>query len=202
MEFFAEKKAEDFLEKEGFLIINRKFVRYKYFLKKALFGFKFPIVMKVSGNKIVHKSFLGGVKLGIKTYSQALHEFFNLSKIKGSNGVIIQETLNGIEVFFGIKKTSEFGHIILFGSGGTNIEKSQDIVFRVLPLNKDEVKKMIRETQIGKRLLKANFSIVEKTILKLCKLIENHLNIFELDINPFILKNKKGYIADARIVFD
>jgi acetyltransferase len=130
-----------------------------------------------------------------------LHEFEKLLKIRGANGVLIQESLKGKEIFFGIKKNPEFGYVILFGTGGTNVENSKDVAFRVLPLNKDEIRTMVKETAVGKKLSKSELFNVEENLLKLCGLIEKFPNIYELDINPIFIKNKKSYIADARIVF-
>jgi len=202
MKIFTEKKAEDFLEKRGFEVVKRKVVKRKFLLKKYLGEFGFPLVMKISGNKIVHKNKIRGVKLGINTYSEAIYEYFKFSKIRGFQGVMIQEQLDGIEIFFGIKKTNEFGHVLLFGQGGINVEKSEKISFGILPLNKNEIKKVIKGNSLGKKLSKPSFSIVEKTVINLNKLIEDNQNILELDINPFIVNNKNGKIADARIVFE
>jgi hypothetical protein len=97
----------------------------------------------------------------------------------------------------GIKKTPEFGHVIGFGAGGIHTEKLKDVSFRVYPFDKKQVRKMVSETEIGKDLGEGTLKILEKTILKLCKLVKKYPRIRELDVNPLI----SGKIVDARIVF-
>ncbi len=198
----AEKEAEDFLAKEGFNVVVRSFVSKTGGIKKAISKVGFPFVMKVSGKKIVHKNKLSGIRKDIKLYSQAVLEFLNLKKIKGSNGVIFQKTVLGKEYLLGIKKTREFGHVLLFGAGGTNVEEKKDVAFRVGPLGRDEVKKMIKDTKIGLSLLKKDGEVIEKNILRLSELAKRHSNISELDINPLMVRKGVGVVVDARIVFE
>ena len=202
MKYFSEKEAENFLEKEGFKVVKRAYVKNKKNLKHALAKVGFPFVLKVAGKKIVHKKDLGGIRLNVKTYSEALEEFSKLKKIKGAEGVMVQEKGEGKEYLLGVKKTREFGYVILFGAGGSLVEEKKDVVFRVSPLEKDEVKKMIKSTKVAAGLLKEDGEVIEKNILMLCDLVKKHSNIYELDINPLAVKKGKGAILDARIVFE
>jgi len=201
MRLMSEKSAEDFLEKEGFMVVERGFVKNKRGIQKIVKEVGLPCVMKVSGNRIVHKRKLKGVK-NINTYSESLYEFSKLMRIKGSNGVLIQKKFPGKEFLIGIKKTPEFEHVLVFGFGGTKVEEKKDVSFRVCPIDKKEVRKMIKETKIGKILSKKLMKCLQENILKLCKLIEKYPNISELDLNPFTFSRGEGKIVDARIVFE
>lgn len=202
MKYFSEKEAENFLEKEGFVIVKRAYVKNKKNLKHALTKVGFPFVLKVAGKKIIHKKEIDGIRLGVKTYSEALIEFSKLKKIKGAEGVMVQRKGEGKEFLLGVKKTREFGHVILFGAGGSLVEEKKDVVFRVSPLEKDEVKKMIKSTKAAVGLLKEDGKVIEKNILKLCELVEKYPKIYEMDINPLAVKSGEGFILDARIVFE
>jgi acetate---CoA ligase (ADP-forming) len=202
MGYMAEKEAEDFLAKEGFNVVSRSFVSKKTGIKNAISKVGFPVVMKVSGRKIVHKNKLNGVRKNIILYSQAVLEFSSLKKIKGSKGVLIQKTISGKEYLLGIKKTREFGHVLIFGSGGTDVEEKKDVAFRVGPLERDEVKKMIKDTKIGLNLLKKDGEVIEKNILRLSELSKRYPKISELDINPLIVRKGVGVVVDARIVWE
>ena len=57
--------------------------------------------------------------------------------------------------------------------------------------------KMIEEVNASKDLDKESIKIIEKNILKLCKLTKKYPRIKELDINPLI----QGRVVDARIVW-
>jgi len=202
MKYFSEHKAEQFLEKEGFDVVERMYIKRKSMLKKALIKVGFPFVMKVGGEKVVHKKEIGGVKLGIKTYSEALDEFSVLKKIKKAEGVMIQKTFLGKEFLLGVKKTREFGHVLLFGAGGSEVEKKKDVVFRITPLDKEEIRRMVKSTKISHGLSKRDFETIEKNILKICKLVEKYPKIYEMDINPLIVNSERSKIVDARIVWE
>jgi acetate---CoA ligase (ADP-forming) len=198
MKIFAEKEAENFLRKEGFDVVDSVFINKKSGIKNAIEKFKFPIVMKVSGKKILHKNSLGGVKTGIEDYENALKAFDSLMKIKNSEGIIIQNQIKGKEFLLGIKNTPEFEHVIAFGIGGTEVEKMKKVTFRICPLENKEISDMVREiTNIKDKDLEA----IKENIKKLCRLSKKYPSINEFDINPLMLDKGKAIVVDARIVF-
>ncbi len=202
MKIFTEKEAEQFLEKKGFEIVNRIYINKKSEIKKATNKIGFPVVMKVSGKKIIHKNKFGGIKKNIKSYEQAEKSFAKIMKIKNSEGVMIQKQISGEEYLLGIKKTPEFGHVIAFGAGGIHTEKFKDISFRVCPFDKTEAKKMIKDVKKAKELNKKDINVIEKNLMKLCQLSKKNPKIKELDINPLIINKKRATIVDARIVWE
>jgi hypothetical protein len=202
MRYLSEKASESFLEKEGFPIVQRSFSSTKNGVKKAISKIGVPFVMKVSGSKIVHKNRVKGVETDVTTYSEALRKYSKLRKIRGSNGVIFQSKLQGKEFLIGVVKTPEFGHVIGFGAGGVDTEEQKDISFRVAPLDRGEIKKMIKETKASIALLKKDGKVIENIILKISNLVEKYPKIKELDINPIIVQDGIGTIVDARMVLE
>lgn len=204
MRQLTEKEAEELLEKEGFKLAKGAIAKNKNELKKIEEKIKFPWAMKISSSQIVHKAKIGGVKLNILNLSEALSSFDELAKIKNFEEVLVQETLKGDELIIGLKKTPEFSHILMFGKGGYNVEEEKDVVFRVLPLTKQDIDDMIRETKIFKTLKKdkANFKGVKKVIQKVVGLATKYNNILEFDINPLFVNEKEAIVADARFLFE
>jgi len=198
----AEKEAESFLEKRGFKVVEGAFVRNIKDLENSFKKIGFLVVMKASGKKIIHKKKIGGVITGIDSYKKALDSYIQLKKIKGFEGVVIQKQISGKEILLGLKKTPEFGHVLVFGHGGSNVEKKKDVAFRVCPLEKKDFYDIFNETKIGKILNHSEKDKIIEVIKKLCSLSHKYPKIFELDINPLIVNNKEGYIVDSRIVFD
>lgn len=202
MRIFAEKEAEEFLEKRGFKIIRRIYIKKQEDLKKATKKIDFPLVIKVSGKKIIHKNKIRGIKTNIKNYGQALKAFKKIKKIKDFEGAMIQKQVDGKEFLLGIKKTQEFEHVIGFGAGGIYTEKLKDTSFRICPFNKSEARKMIKEVKAARNLKSKSINMIEKNLIKLCQLVKKYPKIKELDINPLIVKGKKATIVDARIVWE
>ena len=148
----TEKEAEDFLEKAGFKVIKRAAITDSDQVKALTKTIDFPWAMKLGSAKVAHKAQVGGVILNIENSMAAQEAFDKLSKIDGFEEAIVQEMFSGEEAIIGIKKTPEFGHVILFGHGGINVEKEKDVSFRVLPASKKELKNMIKETKFYKTL--------------------------------------------------
>jgi acyl-CoA synthetase (NDP forming) len=186
MRTLTEKEAERFLKKEGFKIVETDFVKKAEELDKI--KFKFPIVMKVSSKKIVHKTKVNGIRLGIRSKNAAVKAFKELIKIRKAEGVLVQEQVKGKEFLLGLKKTKDFGHVIGFGIGGSKAEKLKDVDFRVCGV------KGVSELSKDKS--------VKKLLDKLCVLAKKYPEIDSLDINPLILSKKGAIIVDAQVFFD
>jgi len=199
MKQFTEKEAESFLEKNKFQIAKRAFVKNKKDLLKI--KIPFPWVMKISSSKIMHKAKLGGVILDIESIEQAEQSYSQLSKIQFFEEAIIQEMIRGKEIVIGIKNTPEFGHAIMFGKGGTSVEKEKDVSFRILPLRDKDISEIIKETKVSQDLTEKETKNIQNIIKKIQILIKNNPKIQELDINPLLVNEKHAIVADARLVF-
>ena len=200
MKIFAEREAENFLKKEGFNIIDTIFINRKNQIKDAIRKIGFPVVMKISGRKILHKNRIGGVKVGITNLEQAIETFERFMGMKDAEGVLLQRKIHGTEYLLGIKSTKEFGHIIAFGIGGVDVEKMKKIAFRVCPVDKKDIADMVKELKIP--LKKEALNAIEKNLVKLCNFAEKYPKLKELDINPLIVEKGKASVVDARMAFD
>ncbi len=207
MQILTEREAENFLEKKGFPIAKRIFADNLEETIKAVKKIKFPLVLKICSSKILHKSDVNGVRVGIKSFGELKQSFGELKEIKNFEGVIVQEYIEGQLVITGLKKDSTFGPTLLFGLGGIFTEIIKDVSFRVSPINKKDSFEMIKELRSYKILEGVrgqqcvNFNSISEVLLKLSNLSKNY-DIQELDINPLIVNEKFSKIVDARIVFN
>jgi hypothetical protein len=198
----TEKEAEDFLEKEKFEVIERATVKTKEELKNL--NIDFPWAMKISSKKIVHKAKLGGVILNINNLEEAKKAFEKLSEIEAFSEVIVQKMFQGEELILGVKKTPEFGQVIMFGKGGGKVEEEKDITFRVLPITKKEAGELIKDVKFYKTVeqKKLKKELIIKNLIKLSNLAKKYSNLLEIDINPFMINQKESRVIDARIIFE
>lgn len=181
--FKSEKKAVKFAQKIGF-----------------------PVVLKVFSSQIFHRTDVGGVKIGIKNKLALKKAFFDLSKIKGTEGILIQKMGFGKEVALGMKRDLQFGPVLMFGLGGIFIEVLKDISLRICPVFQKEAFKMIREIK-GYPVLKGqrgqkpvNIKGLAKIITTLSKLSLKEKNIKEIDLNPVIVNEKWAKVADFKFL--
>ena len=207
MRILTEYKAEDFLEREGFPIVERRlFQEWKEAFNYAK-RIKFPVVLKLASDQLLHKTDVNAVRLNVSE-ENFFRNYMDLASMKIQKyGVLVQKFINGKYIIIGVKKDETFGHVILAGLGGVFAEVIKDISFRVLPINKKEALEMLKELK-GFEILKGyrgervDLGHVIGVMLKVSKLVEKHHSIIELDLNPLVANEREVKIVDARIIFD
>jgi len=177
----------------------------------------FPVVMKIVSPDIIHKSDAGGVKVNIKDLSSA-HSAFkaimaNSKSYKADahiHGVAVQEMAPaGTEVIIGSVNDPSFGPTVMFGLGGIFVEVLKDVTFRVAPVNRQQVDRMLGEIR-GAPILAGARGEAPRDRAALADLICKYANmvydlqdeIAETDANPVLVYEEgKGLkIVDARII--
>jgi len=178
--------------------------------KAFLFAKKigFPVALKVHGQKVFHKSEIGGVKINIKEedFDLAWEEIISNVEGKIIEGVLVQEMFHGNEVAIGMNRDDQFGPTIMFGLGGIFIEIIKDVSLRVAPIDKEEAEKMIKELK-GFKILdgargnpKANINSLVNMLVNISNLALKEDQIKSIDFNPVIVNNSKALVADFRII--
>lgn len=176
----------------------------------------FPIVLKIVSPDIIHKSDIGGVMVGLKNnddirrgYNQILQNVKKHDPKARITGVLVQEMAPAAtEVIVGAIKDPQFGPAIMFGLGGVFVEVLKDVTFRVAPITEDDAREMISEVK-AYPLLKgyrntppADIAVITKILLNTSKLVMDHQEIKELDLNPVIVYEKGAKTVDARIILE
>jgi len=178
----------------------------------------FPVVMKIASPDIVHKSDIGGVKVGVQDEDEARKAFLEMRQNARRRmpeaeiwGVSVQEMITGgKEIILGMSRDPQFGPMLMFGLGGIYVEVLKDVSFRIAPINSDDADEMVREIRSYALLTGvrgergADLEAVKLDLLRLSKLVTDNPQILELDINPLIaLPAGEGTIAvDARIAIE
>ncbi len=164
---------------------------------------KFPVVLKVVG--ILHKSDVNGVRLNIQNEADFKKHFFELTQIPGAKGVLVQAQKKGMELFVGVKKEKDFGHLILFGMGGIYIEVLKDFQSILAPVNKTEIRQKLQQLKMYP-LLKGtrgqegiDIDAFIDIIQKVSDLVMTYPEIVEMDLNPVLATGKELFVVDSRI---
>jgi len=162
-----------------------------------------PVVMKVVGP--VHKSDVGGVILNIDNKLTLEESFNKIMKIKDAAGALVQPMIKGTELFIGVKKEKDFGHLIFFGLGGIFVEVLKDVNFALAPLTMEEAKNMIKSIKAYPIIegvrgnAGINQDVLAEIIVKISNLVSLVPEIEEMDINPLIATDKEIFSIDSRI---
>lgn len=180
--------------------------------------FGYPVVMKIASPDILHKSDIGGVRLGLED-SDAVADAFDEVMANARRfmpralilGVTIHEQAPpGKEVILGMTKDPDFGPLIMFGLGGIYVEVLKDVSFRLAPIDKVSALEMIHEIRSFPLLRgvrgepPADIDAVVESILRLSQLVIDFPQIIELDINPLrVMEAGKGAMAiDSRVAIE
>ncbi len=175
-------------------------------------------VFKIVSPQIVHKSDLGGVRVGIATEDEARATYDDLITVVAKNapqatieGVFVQQMAGkGVEVILGINRYKVFGPLLMFGLGGIFVEIFKDVSFRLAPIRHNAARRMISSTKAYPMLSGArggepcDTDELERCLILLSALATENPEIAELDINPLIVhpKGKGCSVADCRILLD
>ena len=175
----------------------------------------FPVVLKVFSESITHKTDVGGVKLdlqdeaAVRSAYRAIYS--SVAEKAGPDqfaGVTVQPMvkLDGYELILGSSIDSQFGPVILFGSGGQLVEVYRDRALALPPLNTTLAQRMMEQTRIftalkGVRGRKpVDISALEHLLVRFSQLVLEEPWIAEIDINPLLASSERLLALDVRIV--
>ncbi len=207
-------EAKDIIEAYGFKTPEVVLAETSDKAVKAAEKLGYPIVMKIASPDIVHKTEVGGVRVGLKHKKEVKDAFLEMtSKAKRHMpnaiilGVNIQKMVKGKEVILGMSHDRSFGPLIMFGLGGIYVEVMKDVSFKVAPLLQRDAQSMLEEVK-GFPILKgvrgekkSDINALIDAISKLSQLVTDFPEIIEMDINPLmVLPEGEGVVAvDVRM---
>jgi acyl-CoA synthetase (NDP forming) len=169
----------------------------------------YPVVLKADSASILHKTEAGVVRLGLRDADQVRTAFTEISaRVPG--GVVVQEMVtDAVEVIVGVAYDEQLGPMLLFGTGGVQVEVYHDVAVRHCPITSFEAHTMIQQVK-GARLLQgyrgrppADIAALAQTLVDVSHLaVHLHGILTELDINPLmVLPEGKGLkAADALVI--
>jgi len=171
-----------------------------------------PVAMKIVSAEILHKTDVGGVRLGISSEDSAASAYEGIvdsvKRLAGEQsveGVMLEQMLEGpfVEVVVGIRRDESFGHLCTFGLGGVSVELFKDVSRRLLPISLPRAHAMIAETQCA-RLLEGHrgkppmdVEALASALVRLSELVSRHSDtIEEIEVNPLAVRPKgQGVVA-------
>ena len=177
----------------------------------------FPVALKIASPDIVHKTEAGGVLLNLSGLDAVKKGFADImSSARAAvpeariDGVHVQRMVTaGQEVIIGAVHDPQFETIVMFGSGGIEVEGLRDVEFALAPLNEAEAAGLLERTWAGRRLAgfrnlpPADRAAVLDIIRRLGQLAADFPELAEIELNPVrVLPEGEGAVAvDARARF-
>ena len=177
----------------------------------------FPVVAKVVSPDILHKSDIGGVVLNLANAAEVKKAFNDITarvkKLKGKpklEGILIaQQVKADLELVVGASLDAEMGPVVLFGTGGVDIELMKDVALAGAPLDAAEAKQLIGKTKAGVKMkgYRGKPALHEPSAVKALVGLSNLMadangRIASIDVNPFLINSKLGVAVDGLIVLN
>ncbi|RPJ31756.1 MAG: acyl-CoA synthetase [Nitrosopumilales archaeon] len=172
----------------------------------------FPLVAKIVSPDILHKTDVGGVKVGLGSEDEVKKAFddmfYRLKEKFDVKGVLLEKMVpKGVELIIGLQNDFQFGPSIMVGLGGIYTELFKDVSFRVLPVTKGDALKML-ESLRGRDILKGfrgskpiDLDMLSEAIVNIGTLGVDMAGKYEsIDFNPVVVYPDSYYVVDAKII--
>jgi acetyltransferase len=212
----GEIEARDVMEAYGMRLPQSRLAQSPDEAAQIAAEIGFPVVMKISSPDILHKSDIGGVKVGVSDAASA-RDTFELIEYRARKyspdariwGVLVQEMVRkGRELLVGVNRDPQFGPLVAVGMGGIYVEVLKDVAFRLAPISEQEAREQLRSIRTFPLLRgvrgepQADIAAIEETVLRVSQLVTDFPEIVEMDINPLVAHNEGegAIVLDARII--
>jgi acetate---CoA ligase (ADP-forming) len=170
-----------------------------------------PVALKAVAAGLVHKTDVGGVRLGREGAEEVGDAAAGIEAAVGRaghalEGLIVQPMApDGVELIIGVVNDRSFGPVLACGAGGTAAELIKDIAVRITPVGARDAREMLRSLRTFPLLEgyrgapRCDLDAIEDVLLRVSALVEAHPEIAELDLNPVMASPAGALILDARV---
>jgi acetyl coenzyme A synthetase (ADP forming)-like protein len=208
----SEEEGKAILAAYGIPVPKEDFATSAQEAVRAAEAVGYPVVMKIQSPDIHHKTDVGGVIVGIRDEEGVRNAYESIlasccAGIPGArvDGVSVEQMVSGQEVILSMIRDDQFGPIISFGLGGIYVEIMGEISQAMLPMNEQDLDRLIMSTKAYRMLSgargrpPADIDSLKDIILRLIRIAEDNEEIYELEINPVMVgeRNEGSWAVDA-----
>ncbi len=172
----------------------------------------FPVVAKLCGGGIAHKSERDLVRLGLASAEAVRDAARDLLARRrpedGEVGVLVAEQVRGLrELIAGVVRDPVFGPCVMLGLGGVLAEALDDVVFAAAPLHAGEARRMLAGLR-SRALLEHSFrgepavdaEALARILAGLGRLAAERRDVVAVDLNPLVVRDGAPVAVDALVV--
>lgn len=168
----------------------------------------FPVVLKVVATGVVHKSDVGGVRLGLEDEDAVRAAVAEWQAQFGARfqGVVVQALApTGHEVIVGGLRDARLGPVVMLGAGGVEVELRQDVAFALAPLTREDARALLDETSVAARLRgyrglpPGDAEELLDVLGRVAQMMATWPRLRQLDLNPVRVTAEGVWVLDARV---
>ena len=183
----------------------------------AALALGYPVALKIRSPDILHKSEVGGVRLGLPDEPAlrwaaaemlaTLRDRLPAARIDGFSVERMAHRPQAQEVIVGARIDAVFGPVVLFGQGGTAVEVIADTAIALPPLNRALARELVARTRVARLLAgfrdhpPARLDALCDVLVAVSRMLADLPRLAELDINPLWVDAQGVVALDARARF-
>lgn len=176
----------------------------------AASGLGFPVVLKLSGDRIAHKTERGLVRLALPdanaVRAAAIELLDDATPEDGDVALLVAPMIRGNrELIAGLSRDPQFGMTVMVGVGGILAEAVADVSVRLVPISAVDAAEMI-EDLASQRLLgpfrgepPVDRAALADVLLGLSSASASDATILSADLNPLIIVDGRPVAVDALV---
>ena len=213
MATLSEAESKQLLARHGIPVPGEELVASPTEAVAAAERIGFPVVVKLCGAGIAHKTERGLLKLGLRegaAVAAAAEELLAAARPEdGDVGLLVGPMVSGArELIAGFVRDDEFGPCVMLGVGGILAEAVGDVAFRLAPLQPVDAEDLIDDL-VNQALLgpvrgepAVDRAALAKILLGLAAVAEGDERIRSVDLNPLIVSDGIPVAVDALVELD
>ncbi|MGN6770690.1 MAG: acetate--CoA ligase family protein [Rhizobiaceae bacterium] len=209
----TEPEVKQLLDAYGISVTRERLAQDADAAVQAAVALGYPVALKAVARGLIHKSDIGGVRLGLADEVAVRRAFTDIAAAVAAHdptlvfeGCLVQEMRRPeAELLLGIKRDPVFGPVVVAGAGGVLVELLRDIQIALVPFGIDKARDMIERLAIWPMLdgyrghQKLDVDAAARALSMLSWLASDHGDrIIELDINPLGL----GVVGQGAVALD
>ena len=173
---------------------------------RAASAFGYPVALKTADASVVHKSDVVGVIAGLNNGRAVADAYLRITAAHPGHPVLVQPMIEGeVELLVGAVQDPSFGPVLMLAMGGVWSELLDDRTFRLIPITQLEATGMVNDLRCAP-LLKGyrgappcDIEAVEDLLVRVSRLVADHREIAELDLNPVRVSADGAVTVDAKV---
>lgn len=206
MSTLSEFASKEILARHGLPILHERVVVNSSEVGEATANMSLPVVAKLCGPSIAHKTERGLVKLNLQTIDDVCKAVDDLLAAAvpadGEVEVLIAPMVKSSREFIaGVVRDAQFGANVMLGVGGVLAEAIADVVFRPVPLSAHDAREMVSELRSQKLLGEfrgepaVSIDALVRVLLALSNVSTERSDIASIDLNPLLVTNTGEVVA-------
>jgi acetyltransferase len=206
----SEAASKQLLAEHGVPVLDERTARDAPGAVAAANAIGFPVVLKLCGERIAHKTERGLVRLALRddaAVRAAAQELLAAARPgDGAVELLVAPMVRGTrELIAGVVRDPQFGACVMLGVGGVLAEAIEDVAFRLVPLHDRDAGELVDDLATRK-LLDAfrgeppvDRAALRAVLVGLSALAQARPDVASVDVNPLIVVDGAPVAVDALV---